>query len=222
MCGLWWVSYLSTPWTTSHLPSSPPPTPPQLLLSGAGPDSSVFLASGYFNLTRAYMRLVLDAGANYHILTASPEVNGFFGAKGVAGAIPAAYTHIARQFYEQVCCLGQQSRVHLHEYQRAQWTFHAKGESIGTTSRQLPPLALPGLWCFCGWGGEGGSSTHSSIAPGRPCTLTLSSSLFGSRWGSLLVVGGSVLMETLRLLSCRSVVLPPGAALALPHSDWLS
>lgn len=79
------------------------------------------------------MRLVLDtgAGANYRILTASPEVNGFFGAKGVAGAIPAAYTHIAHQFYQQVCQLGQQDRVHLHEYHRSHWTFHAKGGSEG-------------------------------------------------------------------------------------------
>lgn len=105
------------------------PVSPQRLLKDAGPDSTVFLTSGYFNLTRAYMRLVLGAGASYRILTASPEVNGFFGAKGVAGAIPAAYIHIARQFYNQVCQLGQQERVHLHEYHRPQWTFHAKGWS---------------------------------------------------------------------------------------------
>lgn len=99
----------------------------QRLLTDAGPDSTVFLTSGYFNLTRAYMRLVLETGASYRILTASPEVNGFFGAKGIAGAIPAAYIHIARQFYNRVRQLGQQERVHLHEYHRPQWTFHAKG-----------------------------------------------------------------------------------------------
>lgn len=109
----------------------------------------MFLTSGYFNLTQAYMRLVLGAGANYRILTASPEVNGFFGAKGVAGAIPAAYTHIARQFYEQVCRLGQRERIRLHEYHRAGWSFHAKGESIlsvfpGVLSQRgvKPPRAL--------------------------------------------------------------------------------
>ncbi|TNN68453.1 CDP-diacylglycerol--glycerol-3-phosphate 3-phosphatidyltransferase, mitochondrial [Liparis tanakae] len=116
----------------------------QRLLSDAGPDSSVFLTSGYFNLTRAYMRLVLGAGASYRILTASPEVNGFFGAKGVAGAIPAAYTHIARQFYEQVCRLGQQERVHLHEYQRSQWTFHAKGLWYYLQGQDRPCLTLIG------------------------------------------------------------------------------
>uniref|UniRef100_A0A4W5KI57 CDP-diacylglycerol--glycerol-3-phosphate 3-phosphatidyltransferase n=1 Tax=Hucho hucho TaxID=62062 RepID=A0A4W5KI57_9TELE len=99
----------------------------QRLLTDAGPGATVFLTSGYFNLTRAYMSLVLGVGADYRILTASPEVNGFFGAKGIAGEIPAAYIHIARQFYSKVCQLGQQERVHLHEYHRAQWTFHAKG-----------------------------------------------------------------------------------------------
>ncbi|XP_029954372.1 CDP-diacylglycerol--glycerol-3-phosphate 3-phosphatidyltransferase, mitochondrial [Salarias fasciatus] len=116
----------------------------QRLLTDAGPDSTVFLTSGYFNLTRAYMRLVLGAGASYRILTASPEVNGFFGAKGVAGAIPAAYIHIARQFYSQVCRLGQQERVHLHEYHRSQWTFHAKGLWYYLQGQDRPCLTLIG------------------------------------------------------------------------------
>lgn len=73
------------------------------LLTEAGGDSVVYLTSGYFNLTKTYMHLVLGAAAGYRILMASPEVNGFFGAKGVAGAIPEAYVHIARQFYNKVC-----------------------------------------------------------------------------------------------------------------------
>lgn len=118
----------------------------QRLLTDAGPDSTLFLTSGYFNLTQAYMRLVLDAGAgaNYRILTASPEVNGFFGAKGVAGAIPAAYTHITRQFYQQVCQLGQQDRVQLHEYHRSHWTFHAKGLWYYLRGQRRPCLTLIG------------------------------------------------------------------------------
>uniref|UniRef100_A0A8C5DLF2 CDP-diacylglycerol--glycerol-3-phosphate 3-phosphatidyltransferase n=1 Tax=Gouania willdenowi TaxID=441366 RepID=A0A8C5DLF2_GOUWI len=116
----------------------------QRLLTDVAPDSTVFLTSGYFNLTRAYMQLVLGAGASYRILTASPEVNGFFGAKGVAGAIPAAYVHIARQFYNQVCQLGQQQRVHLHEYHRSQWTFHAKGLWYYLQGQPRPCLTLIG------------------------------------------------------------------------------
>ncbi|KAM8836077.1 CDP-diacylglycerol--glycerol-3-phosphate 3-phosphatidyltransferase, mitochondrial isoform 2-T5 [Spinachia spinachia] len=116
----------------------------QRLLTNAGPDSCVFLTSGYFNLTRPYMRMVLGAGASYRILTASPEVNGFFGAKGLAGAIPAAYTLIARQFYGQVCRQGQQERVHLHEYRRSQWTFHAKGLWYYLQGKDRPCLTLIG------------------------------------------------------------------------------
>ncbi|XP_028990094.1 CDP-diacylglycerol--glycerol-3-phosphate 3-phosphatidyltransferase, mitochondrial [Betta splendens] len=116
----------------------------QRLLRDAAADSTVFLTSGYFNLTRTYMRLLLGAGAGYRILTASPEVNGFFGAKGVAGAIPAAYIHIARQFYDQVCRLGQQGRVRLHEYHRAQWTFHAKGLWYYLQGQDRPCLTLIG------------------------------------------------------------------------------
>lgn len=116
----------------------------QRLLTDAGPDCTVFLTSGYFNLTRAYMHLVLGAGARYCILTASPEVNGFFGAKGVAGAIPAAYIHIARQFYDQVMRLGQEERVHLHEYYRDKWTFHAKGLWYYLSGQARPCLTLIG------------------------------------------------------------------------------
>lgn len=116
----------------------------QRLLTKGGPDATVFLTSGYFNLTRAYMRLVLAAGADYRILTASPEVNGFYGAKGVAGAIPAAYVHIARQFYSKVCQLGQQERVHLYEYHRPQWTFHAKGLWFYLRGHDRPCLTLIG------------------------------------------------------------------------------
>ncbi|XP_016385999.1 CDP-diacylglycerol--glycerol-3-phosphate 3-phosphatidyltransferase, mitochondrial-like [Sinocyclocheilus rhinocerous] len=116
----------------------------QRLLIEAGGDSVVYLTSGYFNLTRTYMQLVLGAAADYRILMASPEINGFFGAKGVAGAIPEAYVHLARQFYNKVCQLGQQSRVHLHEYHRPNWTFHAKGLWYYVGGRDRPCLTLIG------------------------------------------------------------------------------
>ncbi|KAL4612916.1 CDP-diacylglycerol-glycerol-3-phosphate 3-phosphatidyltransferase, mitochondrial isoform X1 [Arapaima gigas] len=114
------------------------------LLTEADQEATVYLTSGYFNLTRTYMRLVLSASAHYRILMASPEVNGFFGAKGVAGAIPAAYIHLARQFYKQVCQRGQQERVRLHEYQQQDWTFHAKGLWYYLNGNERPCLTLIG------------------------------------------------------------------------------
>lgn len=100
----------------------------ETLLTEAERDAKIYLTTGYFNLTQAYMDLILGTRAEYRILLASPEVNGFFGAKGVAGAIPSAYVYIEHQFYNEVCCLHQQERVQLQEYSRAGWTFHAKGK----------------------------------------------------------------------------------------------
>ncbi|XP_010854819.1 PREDICTED: CDP-diacylglycerol--glycerol-3-phosphate 3-phosphatidyltransferase, mitochondrial [Bison bison bison] len=58
----------------------------ETLLTEAERGAKVYLTTGYFNLTQAYMDLVLGTRAEYQILLASPEVNGFFGAKGNADA----------------------------------------------------------------------------------------------------------------------------------------
>uniref|UniRef100_A0A8B9S0M2 CDP-diacylglycerol--glycerol-3-phosphate 3-phosphatidyltransferase n=1 Tax=Accipiter nisus TaxID=211598 RepID=A0A8B9S0M2_9AVES len=116
----------------------------ETLLTEAERDARIYLSTGYFNLTQAYMDLILGTRAEYRILLASPEVNGFFGAKGVAGAIPAAYVYIEHQFYSEVCYLHQQERVQLQEYSRAGWTFHAKGLWLYLAGSDLPCLTLIG------------------------------------------------------------------------------
>ncbi|XP_069511342.1 CDP-diacylglycerol--glycerol-3-phosphate 3-phosphatidyltransferase, mitochondrial [Ambystoma mexicanum] len=116
----------------------------ETLLTEAESGSRVSLTTGYFNLTKAYMDLVLGTRAQYQILLASPEVNGFFGAKGLAGAIPAAYTHIEQQFYKEVCRLGQQNRIQLQEFNRKDWTFHAKGLWLYHPGSSHPCLTLIG------------------------------------------------------------------------------
>ncbi|XP_010123786.1 PREDICTED: CDP-diacylglycerol--glycerol-3-phosphate 3-phosphatidyltransferase, mitochondrial, partial [Chlamydotis macqueenii] len=116
----------------------------ETLLTEAERDARIYLTTGYFNLTQAYMDLILGTRAEYRILLASPEVNGFFGAKGVAGAIPAAYVYIEQQFYSEVCCLHQQERVRLQEYSRAGWTFHAKGKASEDLFRRR--LRLVRIW----------------------------------------------------------------------------
>uniref|UniRef100_A0A4W3K715 CDP-diacylglycerol--glycerol-3-phosphate 3-phosphatidyltransferase n=1 Tax=Callorhinchus milii TaxID=7868 RepID=A0A4W3K715_CALMI len=116
----------------------------KVLMTEAETDAHIYLTSGYFNLTKAYMNLVLGTNANYQILLASPEVNGFFGAKGIAGAIPAAYVYIARQFYDKVCQSGLQDRITLHEYYRNGWTFHAKGLWYHLSQSKWPCLTLIG------------------------------------------------------------------------------
>ncbi|XP_051889112.1 CDP-diacylglycerol--glycerol-3-phosphate 3-phosphatidyltransferase, mitochondrial isoform X2 [Pristis pectinata] len=116
----------------------------EALMTEAEEDSRIYLTSGYFNLTQTYMDLILGTSADYQILLASPEVNGFFGAKGVAGAIPSAYVYIARQFYSSVCQSGLQDRIMLREYFRKGWTFHAKGLWYYLSGSKWPCLTLIG------------------------------------------------------------------------------
>uniref|UniRef100_A0A8C5REK5 CDP-diacylglycerol--glycerol-3-phosphate 3-phosphatidyltransferase n=1 Tax=Laticauda laticaudata TaxID=8630 RepID=A0A8C5REK5_LATLA len=114
------------------------------LLMEAEQGASIYLTTGYFNLTKTYVDLILGTRAKFQILLASPEVNGFFGAKGVAGAIPAAYVYIEQQFFSRVCGLGQEGRVQLQEYTRSGWTFHAKGLWLYLAGSSLPCLTLIG------------------------------------------------------------------------------
>ncbi|XP_038212304.1 CDP-diacylglycerol--glycerol-3-phosphate 3-phosphatidyltransferase, mitochondrial isoform X1 [Zerene cesonia] len=90
--------------------------------------SHLRLATGYFNLTEKYAKILLKhCKANISLLMAHPNANGFMGAAGPAGGIPHAYSLIAREFWQQVTEYNQISRVQMLEYERPGWTFHAKG-----------------------------------------------------------------------------------------------
>ncbi|XP_055631204.1 CDP-diacylglycerol--glycerol-3-phosphate 3-phosphatidyltransferase, mitochondrial isoform X2 [Toxorhynchites rutilus septentrionalis] len=115
------------------------------LLSGCLRDSKLKLATGYFNLTETYMDTLTKAcQAECSILMAHPNANGFLGAKGPAGGIPAAYSLIAKKFYEQLKKSGQNNRVSLLEYERTGWTYHAKGLWYYLPGSSLPNLTLIG------------------------------------------------------------------------------
>nr|CAD7406337.1 unnamed protein product [Timema cristinae] len=144
----------------------------QHLLESAQDGSTVHLSSGYFNLTQDYINCLLHrSSANYHILMAHPTVrnklllfiqalgllfnvgssviplvqaNGFYGAKGPAGAIPAAYTLLATQFLGHIQHADQESRVFVYEFQRPGWTFHSKGLWYSPPGSLLPTLTLVG------------------------------------------------------------------------------
>ncbi|XP_045125336.1 CDP-diacylglycerol--glycerol-3-phosphate 3-phosphatidyltransferase, mitochondrial-like isoform X2 [Portunus trituberculatus] len=120
-------------------------------LSSAEEGSRIHLASGYFNLTEEYMKCVLgQSRASYSILMAHPEANGFLGAGGFAGAIPAAYTQLAKLFFGRVKDGEQEHRISLHEYRRKGWTFHAKGLWYSRPGQTWPVLTMVGSPNF-GW-----------------------------------------------------------------------
>lgn len=72
------------------------------------------------------------------LLTAAPEANGFFGARGLRSLIPAAYRALEHQLVRRAARHGGASssvdagasappRLRLRHYSRPGWSFHAKG-----------------------------------------------------------------------------------------------
>ncbi|XP_042883700.1 CDP-diacylglycerol--glycerol-3-phosphate 3-phosphatidyltransferase, mitochondrial-like [Penaeus japonicus] len=121
------------------------------LLTQAEEGARIQLASGYFNLTKEYMECILhQSRATYGILMAHPKANGFLGARGFAGAIPAGYTHLAKGFYKRLCQERQNERILLCEYKQPGWTFHVKGLWYYQPNKSLPLLTLIGSPNF-GW-----------------------------------------------------------------------
>ncbi|XP_068249659.1 CDP-diacylglycerol--glycerol-3-phosphate 3-phosphatidyltransferase, mitochondrial [Palaemon carinicauda] len=115
-----------------------------LLFESAENHSKIQLASGYFNLTEEYKSCILEKSkANFGILMAHPKANGFLGARGVSGGIPAAYTLIAQRFFEKIHQNDSQ-RVELFEYERPNWTFHGKGLWYYKPDQSLPFLTMIG------------------------------------------------------------------------------
>ncbi|XP_071507776.1 CDP-diacylglycerol--glycerol-3-phosphate 3-phosphatidyltransferase, mitochondrial-like [Diadema antillarum] len=114
-------------------------------LLGEGDGGAVcYLASGYFNLTSEYMDTILQSKPTFEILMASPQVNGFYGSRGISGYIPDSYTFIACQFFGALCRRGLQHRIRLYEYYRDSWTFHVKGLWYYLPGQRLPTLTLIG------------------------------------------------------------------------------
>lgn len=116
-----------------------------MIMETALPHSTVHLATGYFNLTQNYMSSIVEhSSAKYNLLMAHPTANGFMGAKGPAGGIPSAYTKLASNFLQQLQMADQGHRIHMAEYHRPGWTYHAKGMWYTLPNQQFPILTLVG------------------------------------------------------------------------------
>lgn len=103
-------------------------TAPNSGQSSASSDVEAHIATGYFNLPAHYQSAVVNASTQHplHVLTAAPQANGFYGARGIAGALPMAYSEIERSFLSQ-CDRHPDAHVQMYEYSVPQRTFHAKG-----------------------------------------------------------------------------------------------
>jgi len=116
----------------------------EILRSGEAGGRFTF-GSGYFNLTQEYLdEIVHKSESEFDLLMAHPKANGFLGAKGFAGGIPHAYTHIAKKFFNKIKKYGLQDRIRMHEYEREGWTFHAKGLWYYPPGNSYPTLTMVG------------------------------------------------------------------------------
>ncbi|KAG8791654.1 CDP-diacylglycerol--glycerol-3-phosphate 3-phosphatidyltransferase [Ceratobasidium sp. 428] len=108
----------------------------------------VDLTSGYFALYGPYQDRVLASNADYRIVAASPEANGFLGSKGLSGRIPAGYTLLERRFWDRVLSAQRQweagKGIELTEWNRPGWTYHAKGIWLSPSARETPYATLFG------------------------------------------------------------------------------
>lgn len=115
------------------------------IIAKAVPESRINLTTGYFNLTQTYMdTLATKCLANCDILMAHPNANGFQGAKGPAGGIPAAYSQISKIFLKKLIDLNQTDRIKLYEYEKPGWTYHAKGLWYYLPGSYMPDLTVIG------------------------------------------------------------------------------
>merc|ERR1712112_153992 len=112
----------------------------------SGEKGGVFhFGSGYFNLTAEYCHQMMhNSKADFRVLMAHPEANGFLGARGPAGGIPHAYTAIARGFWNLLRDRGLQNRIDMVEWKRPEWTFHAKGLWYSPPGEVRPVLTMVG------------------------------------------------------------------------------
>eukprot|EP00698_Gefionella_okellyi_P014117 TRINITY_DN3901_c0_g1_i3.p1 TRINITY_DN3901_c0_g1~~TRINITY_DN3901_c0_g1_i3.p1 ORF type:complete len:253 (+),score=47.02 TRINITY_DN3901_c0_g1_i3:799-1557(+) len=110
------------------------------------PGWHVRLASAYFNFTAWYTDELLrtENGGDVDILCASPEANGFYGAQGLSRHIPKGYSLFEKRFLRKVWRRRLDERVHLHEWKKPNWTFHAKGLWVTLPGEDAPSLTMIG------------------------------------------------------------------------------
>lgn len=94
------------------------------------PESSpLHLTTPYCNFTPSFSNVLFNDCKSHDIrvIVAHPTANGFFKGKGAHTLIPWAYSSFLERFHALVASAGQHARLQLLEYERPEWTFHAKG-----------------------------------------------------------------------------------------------
>ncbi|KAF8499951.1 hypothetical protein JB92DRAFT_2743225 [Gautieria morchelliformis] len=108
------------------------------------------LTSGYFALHQPYQDLLIHSPVSSRIIAAGPRANGFYGSKGMSGRIPEGYTLLEKRFWRKVLQAnrawspGPAPGIELNEWEKNDWTYHAKGIWYRPTLTSPPELTLFG------------------------------------------------------------------------------
>ena len=106
--------------------------------------SKLYLATSYFNMTEEYAKELIEhkrSDTKISLLTASPQANGFYGSKGISQYVPAGYTANEKEFVHQAeQKFGNDGQIQMFEYERSQWTYHAKGLWVYDRDREHTPV----------------------------------------------------------------------------------
>lgn len=140
------------------------------LIREAAPTVSLFLTSPYFNLTEdAANALLYSQAKDLSLIVAAPTANGFYKSQGFSYWVPILYRKgspelpllplillALQDFYTKVHSLPSATKTRLFEYNRPDWTYHAKGlwlfpsslegealTVIGSSNLGLLPLSRP-------------------------------------------------------------------------------
>lgn len=99
---------------TAHVlgESSTAPSSTSAQLSSSFPRGDLWLASGYLNLPpRFEAALVASAAhARTHLLSAAPQANGWYGAQGIGGKVPALYAAVEYHMMQRLARLPPTAR----------------------------------------------------------------------------------------------------------------
>ncbi|KAI9190119.1 CDP-diacylglycerol--glycerol-3-phosphate 3-phosphatidyltransferase [Blastocladiella emersonii ATCC 22665] len=164
-------------WEGLRSTSPPPPTAANANAKPhLAPQWDLYFTSGYFNMTPGVFSTILSLRRPLHVLTASPQANGFYGSRGVSQYVPNAYSWLEARFLRNVQHVKDAPPVVLEEYARTvdktPWTFHAKGLWI---------RRVPGHPVLVGGKHESAAATTAAAEPPVPVVTVIGSSNFGHR-----------------------------------------
>ncbi|KAI6654302.1 CDP-diacylglycerol--glycerol-3-phosphate 3-phosphatidyltransferase, mitochondrial isoform X1 [Oopsacas minuta] len=103
---------------------------------------SVYISSGYFNMPDLFTDTFTLSKAKFHVLAASEQANGFYKAQGLSRYIPTMYLQLSNQFLELI--KDSNKHIKYYEFQKENWSFHAKGIWYYKNGDDFPFLTLIG------------------------------------------------------------------------------